>query len=59
MDAESFGVDDGKCIRRMACILACPTGKIRIVYSNAPSAQERFANPYKILAIRKEPKTML
>jgi len=59
MDAESFGIDDGKCIRCMACVRSCPTGKMRIVYSDAPSALERFANLDKIFAVRKEPKTML
>jgi len=59
IDADTLDIDVGKCILCMACVRACPVEVMKLVYSDSPSALERFANLDKIFAVRKEPKTFL
>ena len=59
VDADTLHIDDGKCIRCMACVSACPEGVLKLAYSDSPSALETYANLDKIFAVRKEAKTFL
>jgi len=51
--------EDDLCIRCMACVENCPSGALKIVYSDRPMAVEMFAGLDKAMTSRKEPKMIV